>query len=173
MTEVDAILDHMRPSPDGRITARQAAERMEAGLKCRWCERADLKLIANPNRLRGYGCAKCTREDKREKQARRKDGYQQKTYGITQAEKQAIIEEQDGGCMCTPWTNYDGSSGRDLSTDHDHKTGEVRGVLCKHCNDLLGRIHDDPAYFHRMIAYLKNPPAHRVVGSRVVPNHGS
>lgn len=167
---MSVVPDHMLPWPDGRISAKQAAERMAAGLFCRWCERADLKLVKLP-KLIGYGCMKCARADKKEKSARRKDSYQQRTYAITQAEKAEIIEEQDGGCMCTPWTNYDGSSGRDLSTDHDHRTGEVRGVLCKHCNDLLGRVKDDPAYFRRMIAYLENPPARRVVGVRVVPGH--
>lgn len=111
----------------------------------------------------------CHRAVKKERSLRRKDNYQQKIYGITQAEKQQVIDAQDGGCICAPWTGYDGSSGRDLSTDHDHETGVVRGALCKHCNDLLGRVRDDPTYFRLMIKYLTDPPAVRVLGERIVP----
>lgn len=111
----------------------------------------------------------CHRAVTKERKLRRKDLYQQKVYGITQAEKEQVIAEQDGGCICAPWTGYDGSSGRDLSTDHDHETGIVRGVLCKHCNDLLGRIRDDPTYLRLMIKYLTDPPAVRVLGKRIVP----
>ena len=131
---------------------------------CRGCGSTTRKLL-HP----GPRCGECHRAEKKRKSLLRKDGYQRKTYGITQAEKEAVIEEQDGGCICAPWTNYDGSSGRDLSTDHDHETGIVRGVLCKHCNDLLGRIKDDPTYFRLMIRYLENPPAVRVLGERLVP----
>lgn len=111
----------------------------------------------------------CWRIEKKRRKEVRKDGYQQKVYGITHEEAKQIEAEQDGGCICAPWTGYDGSGARALSTDHDHTTGEVRGRLCKHCNDLLGRVRDDPTYFRLMIAYLENPPARRVVGVRVVP----
>ena len=26
--------------------------------------------------------------------------------------------------------------------DHDHKTGEIRGVLCRNCNGIEGKIHN-------------------------------
>lgn len=117
----------------------------------------------------GPRCTTCWRAENKRRKVLRKDAYQQRVYGITQAEKDRVVEAQDGGCICAPWTNYDGSAGRDLSTDHDHETGVVRGVLCKHCNDLLGRIKDDPTYFRLMIQYLEDPPAVRVLGPRVVP----
>lgn len=113
----------------------------------------------------------CHRGITKIRKAARKNKYQQRVYGITQDEKKAILDIQDGGCICAPWTDYDGSGKRELSTDHDHDTGIVRGVLCKHCNDLLGRIRDDPTYFRMMIRYLENPPALKVVGRRVVPGH--
>lgn len=110
----------------------------------------------------------CWRVEQKRRKAARQDAYQQKVFSLTLAEKTQLIEFQGGGCICADWTGYNGVS-RSLSTDHDHKTGVVRGALCKHCNDLLGRVRDDPAYFQRMIAYLTNPPAVRLFGERRVP----
>jgi hypothetical protein len=105
---------------------------------------------------------------KKQRKLARQDGYQQKTFGITVEEGQRVIEAQGGGCICAPWTGYRGQT-RALSTDHDHKTGVIRGKLCKHCNDLLGRVRDDPRYFLLMAAYLENPPAVQVLGVRIAP----
>lgn len=38
--------------------------------------------------------------------------------------------------------------------DHNHKTGEVRGLLCNTCNLLLGAVDDNPMTLRRLIAYL-------------------
>jgi hypothetical protein len=113
-------------------------------------------------------CATDIRERKKGKRARARNTRQVRTFGITVEEGDLLIEYQGGGCICKPWTGYNGAS-RSLSTDHDHQTGVVRGKLCKHCNDLLGRIKDNPEYFRRMIAYIDNPPAIRLLGIRVVP----
>lgn len=115
-------------------------------------------------------CATCIRERKKKGRARARNARQVRTFGITAAQGDLIVEYQGGGCICKPWTGYDGSS-RSLSTDHDHQTGVIRGKLCKHCNDLVGRVKDDPEYFRRMITYLENPPAVRLFGERVVPGH--
>ena len=40
--------------------------------------------------------------------------------------------------------------------DHNHKTGEFRGWLCKKCNSALGWFEDDINYLKRAIKYLEN-----------------
>ncbi len=113
-------------------------------------------------------CASDIRERKKAKKAKARNARQIRYFGITLEEGEQIAALQGGGCICMPWTGYNGNS-RALSTDHDHKTGMIRGKLCKHCNDLLGRVKDDPAYFQAMIAYLANPPAVEALGERYVP----
>lgn len=110
----------------------------------------------------------CWRAEKKKRKANRAAARVVRIYGITAEQKQMLIEFQGGGCICSDWTGYNGRT-RALSVDHDHQTGVVRGVLCKHCNDLLGRVKDDPRYFERMAAYLANPPAVRLFGERVAP----
>jgi hypothetical protein len=38
--------------------------------------------------------------------------------------------------------------------DHNHETGQVRGVLCGHCNVSLGRLKDNPDNILGLFAYL-------------------
>ena len=44
---------------------------------------------------------------------------------------------------------------RNLRTDHNHKTGQIRGTLCNGCNTALGHFGDDLAGVQRTVAYLQ------------------
>lgn len=41
-----------------------------------------------------------------------------------------------------------------LQVDHNHKTGEVRGMLCGPCNRAVGLLKDDPERMAALIHYL-------------------
>lgn len=47
------------------------------------------------------------------------------------------------------------SKERRLCTDHDHATGELRGMLCRSHNLLLGYAKDDPEVLLDAMDYLK------------------
>ncbi len=40
--------------------------------------------------------------------------------------------------------------------DHNHATGEFRGVLCKQCNGALGMFGDSPATLKNAVEYLES-----------------
>lgn len=83
------------------------------------------------------------------------------TYGIEPEEYQRIWNAQ--GRRCAICRNRPRTIR--FAVDHDHRTGEVRGILCKRCNhDLLGGGHDSVDLLFRAIAYLLSPPAQRPAG---------
>jgi recombination endonuclease VII len=49
-------------------------------------------------------------------------------------------------------------------TDHDHKTGLFRGLLCFRCNAAL-RDYMDVSFMEKALAYLKNPAATAALGA--------
>ena len=42
-----------------------------------------------------------------------------------------------------------------VHVDHDHATGEVRGMLCFPCNAAIGHLRDDPRVVRAAAAYLE------------------
>lgn len=85
-------------------------------------------------------------------------------YGITQAERDAMLVVQ-GGCAICGATEH---GGRDWCVDHDHNCcpgkkscGKcIRGVLCFGCNVGLGAFRDDADRMALAIAYLKQEIHH-------------
>jgi hypothetical protein len=74
-------------------------------------------------------------------------------YGITPEQHNALFASQGNACAicCTE----EPGSRVGWHTDHNHETGAVRGILCHHCNLLLGKAKDNPATLARAIEYLK------------------
>lgn len=71
--------------------------------------------------------------------------------GITQADYDDIMEKQEGVCA-TDGTAPEAPAR--LAVDHDHATGEVRGLLCIPCNLAIGNLRDDPVLVLRAADYL-------------------
>lgn len=89
-----------------------------------------------------------------------------KTYGISGEEYNRIYEYQGGRCYICKRAN---GRTRRLAVDHCHATGNVRGLLCRSCNRMLGHARDDPRFFSRASTYLQFPPAYDIIGQRPVP----
>ncbi|WP_217254765.1 endonuclease VII domain-containing protein [Streptomyces sp. AC602_WCS936] len=72
----------------------------------------------------------------------------QRRYGLTEAERDAMVGSQKGLCVIC-------LKAPAVHVDHCHKTGRVRGVLCFNCNSGLGLLRDDPDVMNRAADYLE------------------
>jgi hypothetical protein len=69
------------------------------------------------------------------------------TYGIGQYEKQQISEQQGGCCAICGRV-------RPLVVDHNHITGQVRGLLCSQCNSAIGLFSECEESIRRAADYV-------------------
>lgn len=98
--------------------------------------------------------AQLRREAKAKAEARAERAYfryVEKTYGINEDQYRAMFAAQDGRCaICARRPRR-----RRLAVDHDHNTGQVRGLLCFTCNHYVLRyVEGDPVAAHNAAVYL-------------------
>jgi hypothetical protein len=92
------------------------------------------------------------RNPKRHKEIKRNSDLKAK-YGISLATYNQMLRDQGHQCMLceekhgkTSWTT--------LVVDHNHQTGQVRGLLCRRCNSAIGFVDERVDVLARMIAYV-------------------
>lgn len=90
-----------------------------------------------------------------DKKERARDGHLRRTYGITLDQYNDLLRKQRGRCKVCQ--RHHTEFPRNLAVDHDHKTGELRGLLCTHCNQRVIGRHRDHLLLLRAARYLKGP----------------
>jgi len=99
---------------------------------------------------------KADREAEAVRKRRAREGHVRRTYGIGPEMLAALEEYQDGRCWgCRRATG----AVKALAVDHNHRTGEVRMLLCGPCNQLVGHFRDDPRALIRLGLALVRPPS--------------
>jgi len=81
--------------------------------------------------------------------------YLRKAYGISLEQYEKMFAD--------PHCRICGSEGfvisrngkAKLAVDHNHLTGEVRGLLCHNCNRALGLFGDNPDIIRKAVEYLE------------------
>ena len=98
------------------------------------------------------------------------DARLRRDFGITSEQYQAMVTGQRGLCACCG-NEPDIKIGRDtrrvqgrqqspsLVVDHDHFTGQIRGLLCIPCNRGIGLLGDDAAGVRFALKYLEEAEA--------------
>jgi hypothetical protein len=74
-------------------------------------------------------------------------------YGLTLDAYNALVDAQDG--VCAICGKPEQAKRGCLCVDHDHNTGQVRGLLCTRCNTGLGMFLDNPSLLLEAVAYLE------------------
>lgn len=113
------------------------------------------RLVADLRRHPCEGCGEDRVPEKRRwcKACRRRAALLQR-YGLTFLQFEKMQQAQANCCAICKRPAATVRS-EQLMIDHDHKTGQVRGLLCEPCNLGLGGFRDDPKRLRAAIAYLE------------------
>jgi hypothetical protein len=80
-------------------------------------------------------------------------------YGLTVEQYNSLLEKQEGLCAACKQPPKGGgrsnANGR-LFVDHNHTTGDIRGLLCQGCNAAVGLAYDNPSTLRRLADYLES-----------------
>ena len=115
--------------------------------QCKACCSARFRrnYAANPKKYQGY-----TRSRPYRSLLRRKQNLA--SFGLTIEQYDQMLERQSGVCAICGDTC---SSGKRLAVDHCHTTGKVRELLCRRCNQSMGKFNDDPDLIQKVLDYLR------------------
>lgn len=75
-----------------------------------------------------------------------------KNFGLSLDDYNKMFEVQSGRCkICN---RHQSELRYRLGVDHNHATGQIRGLLCSACNTLIGRINEDSNIARAMVKYI-------------------
>ena len=129
--------------------------------ECKNCTRASRKRWYRENREREIARVLAWQSDHPEMVRARMDAFRaagkkkvsdrkshlKRKYGLTLEGFEALLASQGGGCAICGKADAD-------NVDHDHETGQVRGILCWNCNIAIGQFEDDADRVVAAAAYL-------------------
>ena len=134
---------------------------------CEVCKEMYKPAYAKHNHQK-YCSKECHNNYRRKKYGENKDqtrGYNLKyKFGITIEEYQRMLDAQDGRCaICRReetvvrrrGTHSNENIVLGLAVDHNHKTKQVRALLCNTCNKGLGSFNDDIPLLETALEYLR------------------
>ncbi len=83
-----------------------------------------------------------------DKYLQKRKNYLAYKYGLTLEDFYAILDDQDDECaVCGATCPH--------HVDHCHRTGKIRGILCRACNTGLGHFKDNPWILDSAARYLR------------------
>ena len=128
----------------------KTTENTGRGGRCKTCkcEYDRKRYAANPEKQRERRRKYRKANPEKQRECRRKWQLKSK-YGLTEAEHEAMLEQQNGLCRIC-------GKAEKLVVDHNHETGKVRGLLCPGCNKGIGFLGDTSEGVQKALTYLQN-----------------
>jgi hypothetical protein len=141
-----------------RLTTRRPTRTVQSVLPYKTCPRCENtfpleRFAINRTNSRGVGtyCLPChnevVRENVQKNHGSTRNFHLKRRYDLTSEQVAEMVAEQDGMCAICDRKPAE-------HVDHDHATGDVRGILCFTCNVGLGNFGDDAALMREAADYL-------------------
>lgn len=136
---------------------------MKICTKCGESKPLDQFYVYSPeNNLRRGSCATCHSKRAREwiaanperARATSRRRLLREKYGLNTEQYDALLEAQGGCCACCGSTEPRGKGEQTFAVDHDHETGQLRGILCHPCNRAIGLLGDTAEGVRKALLYL-------------------
>lgn len=149
----EAVRRHRAKNPEKvRDRARRAMAARYAEDPGTFRERSRIWARDNPEKARARSARWAKNNPEKVKQwARRR--WLKANFDLTQGQWEAMFAAQGRECAVCG-TDDPGKS--KWHTDHCHRTGKLRGILCARCNLTLGRVEDNPSTLDLMAQYLRH-----------------
>lgn len=140
-----------------------------------WCQAHEREHVATA--FSSSRAKQCKRASAASKKRSSRGARLLRMFGITLDEYDELLAAQDGRCaICRGTRKYN------LHVDHDHERERelladglsaqdaarlsIRGLLCARCNKLLRDARDAAVLLSSAVAYLRHPPALKVLNRR-------
>ena len=122
-----------------------------------------------------YSCIDCTKERQKTRWAsrspkKRLEQHLKYKYGVSVDKLEETLQNQSNKCaICESelpdLLTYENRR-RGYAIDHNHDTGEIRGILCLQCNTLLGMAKDSKEILLSAINYLESKGSYAAVAKK-------
>ena len=118
-------------------------------------DKPEEEFALDPTRKRGryYWCKECNRIRNRtiyypKNAHKHRAKHLKRNYGLSIEDYEVLYKQQKGLCKICE-CSFDR-----LDVDHDHSTGNIRGLLCQNCNRGLGMFNESSYNLRSAINYL-------------------
>ena len=88
----------------------------------------------------------------------RRVGFNRKClYGVTKEQYAMLLKQQKNRCAVCKNKEVRTRNGKviELSVDHNHETGAIRGLLCSRCNTAAGLLYESATVVATLAKYLR------------------
>ena len=114
-----------------------------------WRDRIRRKDPSKLRAIRAEEMRKWKRKHPDEAKLKARADHLRRYHGITLEDFERMELGQEGLCaICLRRPDR-------LDVDHDHKTGQIRMLLCGSCNRALGLLGEDPLRIASLLEYVK------------------
>lgn len=134
-----------------RGAAGESAKKLRATAQVRTCAcgSSDVARMGKPV------CPACRKDPRSSESVRARERKRTlRRYGLTEQDWDRLLAQQRGKCaVCR--TAQPGLRRESWNIDHDHVTGQTRGLLCGRCNLGIGQLGDDPELLRAALHYVE------------------